>query len=66
MITIIIIGFLLFAGLAFALTIPVLFFKKPTTCPKCGHKFKAVTKRLKCINCRTKLYRHTDGEYKVM
>ncbi|WP_445677862.1 DUF2614 family zinc ribbon-containing protein [Psychrobacillus sp. FSL K6-2365] len=38
---------------------------KPFECPTCENKLKLITKTAKCPHCKTKLYKHVSGEYRV-
>jgi hypothetical protein len=51
-------AFVWMAGLAiFAM------FRKPIECPACGRKIRIVEKSAKCYKCKTKLFKHSDGNY---
>lgn len=38
---------------------------KPTICPACEREVKLVIDNQKCPKCRTKLFKHSNGEYQI-
>lgn len=69
MITIILISIILFLGLIFVAAIPFALYKQATTkkspCPKCENMVKLIGSPVKCPMCKTKLFKHGDGTYKI-
>lgn len=51
------------------LMIPVAIFKtakaKAIACPQCGLEMKMISSTVKCRNCKAKLYKHVDGDYRI-
>lgn len=57
--------FFLFVILAIPLAIIQNVRTPKTNCPYCENQVKLVTKTQKCPSCKTKLYKHGDGTYKI-
>jgi len=43
----------------------ILIFVKPKNCPACDRKVRLIGKSTKCNHCKTKLFKHANGEYMV-
>ena len=60
---------ILIAFIGFIILLPIAAIKnskiKPTNCPSCGREVKLVNDNQKCPKCRTKLFKHGDGEYRI-
>lgn len=69
MLSILFIILILFLVVVFILAIPVAIYKSATTkksnCPKCENAVKLIGTPVKCPMCKTKLYKHGDGTYKI-
>jgi Zn finger protein HypA/HybF involved in hydrogenase expression len=40
-------------------------FSDPIECPACGRKIKVRGNSTRCYKCRSKLYKHANGQYMV-
>gem|GEM_PF-6668062 len=62
----IIIGFLIFC---FIVMFPIALIKvaksKSFKCPSCDREVKLITTTAKCPFCKTKLFKHSNGEYQI-
>ncbi|NLY80903.1 MAG: hypothetical protein GX072_13745 [Lysinibacillus sp.] len=69
MLTILIIGFLLFFLIAFIIAIPIAAIKAAKTekqkCPNCENEIRFPKSYGKCPKCRSKIYRHGDGTLRL-
>ena len=43
----------------------IMIFKKPFNCPVCERKIKLFGKISKCPHCKTKMFKHANGQYMV-
>lgn len=61
--------FLLIIIFFFVVMFPFALFKvakaKKTKCPACERDVKLVTNAAKCPFCKTKLFKHADGDYRI-
>lgn len=51
------------------LMIPVVAYKmrkaKPVPCPQCEMELKLISNTAKCPNCKAKLFKHANGDYRI-
>lgn len=59
------IGIFIFMLIAFPVAFAQHAKATPFVCPACGREIKLVANTAKCPKCKTKLFKHADGTYRL-